>query len=221
MRSRCPRCRGRDRGPCLCGPARHVSSAPARRSSSGRYGAAVDDDPGRAVAPLHADLAARAREVQPLVRRPVRERVLRRPRSARASAATSRASSIGDSLEERELVRDGAVRGAEHTLRVGALPTCCVQRPSLVAAAANLVGALRPRVAPAFLARPRVHRVRDEHRSGRAPHELVRFVRTRSRARARRVGRRARRSVRGDTPRSAFPASPKNRLVVRLVRPAS
>ena len=95
--------------------------------------------------------------------------------AARSSIApTSRASSIERALEERELVPDGAVGRAEQTL----LSVTEVLCPQSVCSppSPNLVGALRPGVAPALFAGPRVHRVRDEHRSGRAPHELVRFV---------------------------------------------
>ena len=77
-------------------------------------------------------------------------------------------------LQERELVSDGAVGRAEQPL----LSVTEALRPQSVRAppSPKLVGALRPGVAPTLLAGPRVHRVRGEHRSGRAPRELVRLV---------------------------------------------
>ena len=156
-------------GPFPWPPACQVSSAPARKSSSGKYEAAEMTIPG---APWH-----HCTRIEPSgstsAGRPVGERPLD-DRRALEHLGDVACVLDGRALEERELVSDGAVGRAEQAL----LSVTEALRPESVRAtpAPKLVGALRPGVAPTLLTGPRVHRVRGEHRSGCAPRELVRLV---------------------------------------------
>ena len=80
----------------------------------------------------------------------------------------------GQPPAQREDVADQAVSGSE------AAPDAAVEagRPKAVVLASphQLVGALLPGRQPARVARPLVHGVGSEHRSRRAPHDLVGVV---------------------------------------------
>ncbi len=123
------------------------------------------------MAPLEPDLAALRWELVSRHRRPGREAVL----DDRLVGEDHGGLGAEVVLRHQRVDNpDEPVHGPERAVLV-AVEALLPQTVAL-AAAEQCVRALTPGLGPALLARPAVHRVRREQRSGRAPHQLVGLV---------------------------------------------
>ena len=133
------------------------------------------DDAGRAVTPLHADLAARGHQaVLRHIGRPVREPVLLDGIAANRGGSSSMQLVVGVE-RQREHAAGEPVSGAGELVDVSVEPL----RPEVrlrIPLTAQPRGALAPELEPPRLTAELVHGAGGEHRAGAAPHQLAPLV---------------------------------------------